>query len=301
MSDPEPRDGTERRAPRLVSGGLILFALLAVVSLATQAGFGHRSQASASPGYLSWAFSTFVVVWVLAIPALIWALYQQGAQAVTQRKPFQNIVIRRFISVALFCGLIGGALYLKERVHWRKSDSNAVNTASRAVGADKATPRNVAEPTFKWPVAVAFGGILIIASVPLTRTYLTERRRRQERAAQQTVGQREQLAESIEVLVDDLLDEPDPRRAVIAAYARMETLFAGAGVTRHENETPREYLRRLVVRMTGHAEAVERLTMLFERAKFGSTDVTSLMKRTAIAMLRQIREDLLAPRGLRPR
>ena len=108
MSDPEPRDGRARRAPRLVTVGLILFVLLAVVSLATQAGFGHRSQASAPPGYSSWAFSTFLVVWVLAIPALIWALYQQGAQAVSKRTPFQNIFIRRFISVALFCVLIGG-------------------------------------------------------------------------------------------------------------------------------------------------------------------------------------------------
>ena len=182
MNDPEPPDGTARRAPRLVTGGLILFALLALVSLASQSGFGHRSQPSASPRYVSWAFSIFLVLWVLAIPALAWGVYQQSAQAVTQRKSFKNLVIRRFVSVVLFCVLIGGALYLKENVHWHKPDSNAANAASRAAGADKAAPRNVAEPTFKWPVAVAFGGILAAASIPLTRVYLSERRRRQQRA-----------------------------------------------------------------------------------------------------------------------
>ena len=159
----------------------------------------------------------------------------------------------------------------------------------------------MAEPTFEWPVALAFGGILVIASVPLTRAYLVERRGRQQRAAEQKLGHPDQLAASIELVIDDLLDEPDPRRAVIAAYARMETLFAQAGVTRPENETPREYLRRLVVRMTGDAEDAARLTILFERAKFGGGDVTSLMKKTAVATLRQIRNDLLAPRGLHPR
>jgi hypothetical protein len=295
MNDREPRsDRTTGRVPRLVIGGVVLFALLAVVSLASRSGFGHTSQASASPEYLSWAFSAFLVLYVLAMPALVWALYQQGVQAVIQRRSFKNIVIRRFISVMLFCTLIGGALYFREHVHWRKADSTVVNGAPKGVARDKAAQRNVAEPAFQWSVAAAFAGIILIASVPLTRAYLTERRLRQQRTAEQTLRHREQLAASIDVIVDDLINEPDPRRAVIAAYARMEALFTHAGVNRQENETAREYLRRLVVRMTGHTDAVEALTLLFERARFGARDISSGMKSSAIAALRQIREDLVA-------
>ena len=55
----------------------------------------------------------------------------------------------------------------------------------------------------------------------------------------------EDLAASISVAIDDLEAEPDARRAVIAAYARMEGALARHGLQRRPSQTPLEYLRQV--------------------------------------------------------
>ena len=72
--------------------------------------------------------------------------------------------------------------------------------------------------------------------------------------------------------IDDLEAEPDARRAVIAAYARMEGVLARHGLRRKPSETPLEYLRRILLGLTARADAVRRLTSLFEQAKFSRHD-----------------------------
>ena len=54
--------------------------------------------------------------------------------------------------------------------------------------------------------------------------------------------------------IDDLEAEPDARRAVIAAYARMEGVLARHGLRRCPSETPLEYLRRILLGLTARAE-----------------------------------------------
>ena len=46
--------------------------------------------------------------------------------------------------------------------------------------------------------------------------------------------------------LDDLRSEPDPRKAVIGAYAKMERTLAARGLPRHESEAPEEYLARIL-------------------------------------------------------
>jgi len=72
----------------------------------------------------------------------------------------------------------------------------------------------------------------------------------------------------------------------------MEGVFARHGLRRKPSETPLEYLRRILLGLTGCADAVARLTSLFERAKFSSHEIDVTMKHDAIAALREIRDDL---------
>ncbi len=76
------------------------------------------------------------------------------------------------------------------------------------------------------------------------------------------------LALALDATLDDLRADPDPRRAVIAAYARMERALARSGLPRSPAEAPREYLRRTLPGVGAGAASVARLTALFERAKF---------------------------------
>ena len=79
---------------------------------------------------------------------------------------------------------------------------------------------------------------------------------------------------------------------MIAAYARMEGVLGRHGLRRRPSETPLEYLRRILLGLTARADAVSRLTALFEQAKFSRHEIDASMKQDAIGALREIRDDL---------
>lgn len=159
------------------------------------------------------------------------------------------------------------------------------------------------EPRFAWlPVTV----ILSLLAAGALAWYLSSRRKTwRERELHVT----ETLANVLDETLDDLRAEADPRRAVIAAYARLERALATQGFARRPSETPEELLSRLLGRLEVSDESIRRLTDLFERAKFSQHNVDSAMKDEAIAALQQVRDELraaeerraeLAPAARRP-
>jgi hypothetical protein len=150
--------------------------------------------------------------------------------------------------------------------------------------------------SFQWPVLFLFAalGLALVA-------WYVMRRRRVPYAPFQIPADDTALAavvaESIGDAIDDLKAEPDARRAVIAAYARMESVLARHGLRRTPSETPLEYLRRLLLGLTARGDAVEALTRLFEEAKFSGHQIDQGMKRDAIAALVSIRDDLHGARA----
>jgi hypothetical protein len=69
-------------------------------------------------------------------------------------------------------------------------------------------------------------------------------------------------------------DDPDPRRAIIRAYASMLDGFAAAGHARHPAETPDTYLKRCLAGLHIRPEPARDLTHLFSIARFSSHDMT---------------------------
>jgi hypothetical protein len=145
-------------------------------------------------------------------------------------------------------------------------------------------------PTFQWPV---LWGTLALAAV-VVAWFLWDRKQRAAQALElggaPTIA--DDVAESISDAIDDLESEPDARRAVIAAYARMEGVFGRHGLRRQASETATEYLQRILLGLTTRVEAVGRLTGLFEQAKFSDHPIDGGMKQDAIDALRLIRDDL---------
>ena len=102
----------------------------------------------------------------------------------------------------------------------------------------------------------------------------------------------EALSDVLEETLDDLRAERDPRRAVIAAYARLERAVGAYGLPRRPAEAPLEYLGRMLGELSVSRPAVRRLTQLFERAKFSQHEVGPEMKDQAIAALQRVQEEL---------
>src|ERR687883_601244 len=91
------------RSLRLASVGLGLLLLLVLVSLGSRSGVTRSSDAAPTPGYVSWAMSVFLILFVCAIP---WAAYLYILQArevgtKTERKSFQARVARGLMFVGI--------------------------------------------------------------------------------------------------------------------------------------------------------------------------------------------------------
>src|SRR5262249_54832097 len=106
----------------------------------------------------------------------------------------------------------------------------------------------------------------------------------------------EALAEALDESIDDLRSEADPRKAVIAAYARMERVLARCELAREPFEAPREYLQRVVPELGGSSESAGRLTDLFEHAKFSVPPIDAGMKEEAIDAFETLRDELRGAR-----
>ena len=119
-----------------------------------------------------------------------------------------------------------------------------------------------------------------------------------ERRARHELHPRAKLAEELAAALDDALDdlrgEADARRAVIAAYARLERILASSGIARRPAETSDEYLARVLRDLTLGSNAITRLTSLFTQAKFSQHEVDTAMKEEAIDSLERVRDELRA-------
>jgi hypothetical protein len=136
------------------------------------------------------------------------------------------------------------------------------------------------------PLVVA--GVALAAMVAIVVAQLVAERRR--RGPPRSPAER--LVELLDDTLEDLEGEPDPRKAVIAAWARMERGLAAAGLPRHPSEAPFEYAARVLESALAWPTSVHRLTGLFERAKFSRHPIGEDDRGEAIAALRAVRREL---------
>lgn len=94
--------------------------------------------------------------------------------------------------------------------------------------------------------------------------------------------------------ISDIERDPDPRRAIIRAYARMEAVLARGGIPRRPSETPLEYIDGALRTLAIPAAPARSLTDLFEIARFSDRPIDVSMKRRAIDCLLDIRSALTA-------
>jgi hypothetical protein len=284
-----PAPGRDARTTRLLAVGAALFVLLAIVALASRSGFGTATASRPTPGYVSWAMSVFLILFVIAIPFAVWLYAIQQRNVERTQRSYQARVARSLL-------ILFAVMLLGLAIAWLRRSGHLPNLAeflapppgkSGSGGLHhNTTPYS---PTFKWPVLWAT--IVILAAIGIGLVWAGRRRGTLE---PDLVGEQldDELAASIDDAIDDLEAEPDARLAVIAAYARMEQALGCSGMGRAPSETPLEYLRRVLLARTANRDAVSRLTSLFEQAKFSRHEIDTPMKTDAIAALREIRDGL---------
>jgi hypothetical protein len=266
-----------------------LVILLGLVAFSSRSGFNSSSAPAVSNTYISYAMSVFLIVFVAMIPLAIYSYFIRTKDSgIEARAPNKRLV--RMVMALVFLGILiyvrhyfmthGGIFGHSGLFHHQHLDKNG-----KLKGAHGAAQR---QPHFEYVVlwiALAIGAVGAVAS-------FIAYKRRPPLPVKEPLTLQEQVAATIDDAIDDLEHEPDPRRAVIAAYARMERALGRHGLERRLSETAIEYLRRVLHELTARSAAVEQLTSLFERAKFSKHEITAEMKQQAIDSLVEIRESL---------
>jgi hypothetical protein len=210
---------------------------------------------------------------------------------VVERPPvpwYARLLVLGLVLIVL-AGLAGSLLVLRHQFEERQPAPPTAPVPPRAPASPPPTrsnPAGAGDPLL--PVLWAAGAVALAAAVWLGTARLRAGRgaapsRRTPRPADPVVE------EALRLSLEDLRREPDPRRAIVAAYARMLAVLGRLGIRRRAAEAPIEYLRRLLGALEGDPEPVRRLTDLFERAEFSRQPVTEAMRDQAIGALEAVR------------
>jgi hypothetical protein len=293
-------DGTgERGLSRPVKALLAtlgLGGLLAVVALAARGGHpnakGHLRQREI-PAWVGNDLLTIVVIaYALGTIVLVIAFILARDE---WSPPTGRMWFRRLLGLVVILGALALLGYRAERGLWTNNRGEGRGQQQTLPGKGlTGVPTLPTRPTaerpahFDWVLAAVIGGGLLLAAA------IVLGRRRGEVAAEEEESVEDELAAVVSDTIDDLRREADARRAVIAAYARMEGVLGQHGQPRRPSEAPFEYLARILLALRVRAGAVRELTELFERAKFSTHEIDQQMKERAIAALISVRADLQA-------
>lgn len=95
--------------------------------------------------------------------------------------------------------------------------------------------------------------------------------------------------------IDAMLADPDPRTAIIGAYARLLEELETIGASRRTYEGPSEHLRRVLGALAVRQEPLETVVRLFTVARFSEHALTIRDRDSALTALREVAGDLSVP------
>jgi Domain of unknown function (DUF4129) len=277
---------SSRRALPLV---LAVSALLAVTALAAHGRpIGRSHGAGPTPAFFDYVFTTAALIAGAIAIVFVWSLAGGKWSKPGRQRGRMNLVQL----VAMLCAslLLGWAL-AHAHLHFRpkSAQSNSPPTRAAKTGAREPVAADRRNARLRWDEVAIVAALLAAAGVAMFAT------RRTRPAKEWRFRSHEEIAVALDESLDDLRTEPDVRRAIIAAYARMEHALGAAGLPRRPAEAPLEYLARALHSLDASAPAVTRLTDLFERAKFSQHEPDESMRAEAIGALVAVRDELRAP------
>ncbi|HVS05896.1 MAG TPA: DUF4129 domain-containing protein [Candidatus Dormibacteraeota bacterium] len=279
----------QRRAPeaRLI---LVVGLLLGLVALASRPSSLGSTGGLAAPAWISVASDTMVqtLLILLLVAALtatainLWVAFPLP-RGRPQARPLSASIAGYLYFGAAICALI----LLRERLRLSRIVPPAFTAGGLGLGKVSAPGSSHAITWLSFLVALA----IIVAAAGLFLRWL-----RSGAAGDRLAGSAEEPQSRVVAAVEESLAklraETDPRRAVIAAYARLEAELKAVGRPRQPSEAPLEYMARILSTFSVGSASLRRLTDLFEWAKFSQHPVDPSMKEEAIEALQRVRADL---------
>jgi Domain of unknown function (DUF4129) len=287
--DPRTR---HTRGLLLAAASAVLVALVALAAAGHP--FGGSSSSRANPYAVDTILTIVIALYIVLAAGVVIGMFWGGLQL--RRFPRQQTKRQRTLrTAAILLGAVVIATIAAERYHFRAhprlpTQDQTLPSGKQRKGKQetngKPTPHHAQIRLAPLLATLGAGGVALAAFL------IAERRRRRRLPRDWQVA--EVLSDVLEETLDDLRAESDPRRAVIAAYVRMERSLAAHGIPRHRFEAPHEYLGRVLGELSGGRLAAARLTALFERARFSPHEIDAGMKAEAIDAIESLQADLAA-------
>jgi hypothetical protein len=270
-----------------------LLAIVAVVARGRPVGSRGGNDGGLPLSFWDYTYTTIAIVLVPLMLAGVFALMfvrrREGKKQNYWHSLLQSLAIWAAFVVLELLFIRNGYLARHLHFHLAPPRESGRGLGSRGQhGASSHTSAAERSLSFRWgELAILLGLLVVVVAIFAARHARLDRRRRDESTP-------EALAAALDQSIDDLRGDPDLRRAIVAAYARMEAALAAAGIPRHPAEAPLEYLERVLLSLDASAEAVRRLTDLFEWARFSHHAPEPSMRDDAVDALVAVRDELRA-------
>ena len=263
-----------------------LFVLLAVVVAASSGhsvGGGSLDSETATGAFATLLFAVGAI-WIaglLVASPLVTGLTARAEKPKRQRWG-EMIVILGIVVAILFLLSASGRLGNRDG-----QTGTLVDTIGGQEPQGRLFDRPVENPPIDWVIVLTVFGVALVTFIVAARMLVGGNK-----MVRRHVEARKALAQILDDTLDDLRAEKDPRKAVIAAYSRMERSLASYGLPRRPFEAPVEYLARVLEELRSSGSSARRLTHLFERAKFSQHTIDDGMKEDAIDAVSTLRDEL---------
>jgi hypothetical protein len=277
---------------RLLPLGLAVTVLLALAGIASHGRplAGSRGRGPTA-SFFDYVATTLVIFAIVMLGIVVYSLFGQKVIGGPPRRGRWHL-LSSFISFASACVLAFVLIHtgFVERLHKFEQALAKQQHQKQGLNPSATTPRNVRDPRLRWDELGLFIVLIAGTAVVLVATRRTKRMPRPWR-----LGRNQEVSLAIDQSIEDLRNDPNLRRAIVAAYARMEHALGHAGLPRHPAEAPFEYVERALRSLDTSTDAIRRLTTLFERAKFSQHEPEPEMRDEAIDALVAVRDELARP------
>ena len=279
-------------ARRVLPLGVAVALLVALVGIASH---GRPLSGGRGPGPTATFFDYFatslVIFAFVILGVVVYVLAGHKFRAVTPRFRRWNLVslMLSFFAAMVIIWVLSRTGFINRLQRLEHNLGNQQKQAGRPVNL-KGAGKNVRNPHLRWDELVVFIA-LIAAGVLIYASRITGRQAR----PSLRFGRRDEVSLALDESIDDLRNDPDLRRAIVAAYARMEKALGRARLPRHPSEAPFEYIERALGTLATSSDSAHRLTGLFEWAKFSHHEPRPEMRDEAIDALVAVRDELARP------
>ena len=281
MDAGRPVDGGPGRTWRL---GLAGGALVAVVAIVSRGSLFHDRRRNDGFGRAAAYFlaGIFVLAVLFGLFVLLVGLRGGGVKRPPRRSFWRTLLLTVFLI---------GAMSAASPFIRRGADEGSVSPPIQTVTIESNDCRLPCPSQPRSPGASPWW--IVLAAGVLVGALLVVGARASKGAVRETPLPDQERARSLfDASLDDLLAEPDPRRAIAMAYRRLLDGLAACGLARTNAETPYEHLARSLAALDVAPEPLARLTSLFSEARFSDHVLTSVHKDLAIEAFRAARDGL---------